>query len=76
MTDVPARARPSSPLPTAPSTGAVFRFFDTASPEGLFVLSAVPLIYVVNNFGTLFRSRQTLYLIAALLPLTSGRPRR
>jgi len=41
MTDVPARARPTSPLPAAPSTGAVSRFFDTASPEGLFVLSAV-----------------------------------
>ncbi len=41
MTDVPARARPSSPLPTAPPTGAVSRFVDTSSPEGLFVLSAV-----------------------------------
>ena len=41
MTDVPARARPSSPLATAPTTGAVSRYLDTASPEGLFVLSAV-----------------------------------
>jgi len=42
----------------------------------LFASTAVPMVYVINNFGTLFRSRQMLYLIAALLPLTSGRPRR
>ena len=41
MTDVPARARPSSELPSAPPIGTVSRFVDTASPEGLFVLSAV-----------------------------------
>ena len=38
MTDAPARARPTT---TAPSPGPVSRFLDTASPEGLFVLSAV-----------------------------------
>ena len=38
MTDVPSRARsPRSTSPAAPATG----FLDTASPEGLFVLSAV-----------------------------------
>jgi inner membrane transporter RhtA len=38
VTDAPARARPTT---TAPSPGPVSRFLDTASPEGLFVLSAV-----------------------------------
>jgi inner membrane transporter RhtA len=38
VTDVPSRARsPRSTSPAAPATG----FLDTASPEGLFVLSAV-----------------------------------
>ena len=41
----------------------------------LFVLTAIPVIYVVNNFGTLFRLREMLYLMAAFLPLTLGRPR-
>ncbi len=34
----------------------------------LFLMTAVPLAYTVNNFGTLFRLRQMLYLIAALVP--------
>jgi hypothetical protein len=42
----------------------------------LFVITTVPVIYVINNFGTLVRTRQMIYLIAALLPLTSARPRR
>ena len=41
----------------------------------LFFLTAIPLIYVVNNFGTLFRLREMLYVMAAFLPLTLGRPR-
>jgi hypothetical protein len=36
----------------------------------LFVLTAGPMLYVVNNFGTLFRLRQMLYLIAAIIPVT------
>jgi hypothetical protein len=36
----------------------------------LFVMTAIPLTYVVNNFGTLFRLRDMLYLVAALLPVT------
>jgi inner membrane transporter RhtA len=43
VTDVPARARaaPRSAAATRPGGGPVGRFLDTASPEGLFVLSAV-----------------------------------
>jgi len=41
----------------------------------LFCLTAIPIVYVVNNFGTLFRLRQMLYMIAVLVPLTSA-PRR
>ena len=41
----------------------------------LFFLTAIPVIYVVNNFGTLFRLREMLYVMAALLPLTLGRQR-
>ena len=39
----------------------------------VFALTAGPMIYVVNNFGTLFRLRDMLYLLAALLPLTIAR---
>lgn len=39
----------------------------------LFVMTGGPLLYVVNNFGTLFRLRQMLYLIAAILPVTRVR---
>ncbi|MEK6374324.1 MAG: hypothetical protein AABO58_16680 [Acidobacteriota bacterium] len=39
----------------------------------LFLMTAGPLLYVVNNFGTLFRLRQMLYLIAAILPVTRAR---
>jgi inner membrane transporter RhtA len=41
VTDVPARARPPTAAPAAPTVGGRSRFLDTASPEGLFVLSAV-----------------------------------
>jgi len=34
------------------------------------VLTAVPMVYAVSNFGTLFRLRQMVYLLLALLPLT------
>ena len=58
MTDVPARARPTAPLPVAPSTGAVARFFDSSSPEGLFVLSAVAqYVGAVGQFGPYFLQR-------------------
>lgn len=41
-----------------------------------FVLLLPPMIYTVSNFGTLFRLRQMLYLLAALAPLTLAvRPR-
>jgi hypothetical protein len=36
----------------------------------VFVITALPMIYAVNNFGTLFRLRQMPYIVAALLPLT------
>ena len=36
----------------------------------VFVLTAIPLIYSVSNFGTLFRLRQMLYTLMALMPLT------
>jgi len=34
------------------------------------VATAGPMIYTVNNFGTLFRLREMLYFLAALLPVT------
>lgn len=37
-----------------------------------FVLTAAPMMYTVANFGTLFRLRQMVYLVAALLPLALG----
>ena len=40
----------------------------------LFVATCVPMIYTVTNFGTLFRLRQMLYLLAALAPVTLNRP--
>jgi hypothetical protein len=36
----------------------------------VFLMTAVPMMYTVSNFGTLFRLRQMVYLIAAILPLT------
>jgi hypothetical protein len=36
----------------------------------VFVCTAGPLIYTVNNFGTLFRLRQMLYVVAIAAPLT------
>jgi len=36
----------------------------------VFAITAGPMIYAVNNFGTLFRLRQMPYIVAALLPLT------
>jgi hypothetical protein len=38
----------------------------------VFLATAGPLGYTVNNFGTLFRLRQMLYAILAFLPLTLG----
>lgn len=35
----------------------------------LFVLTSVPMLYTVTNFGTLFRLRQMVYLLGALIPL-------
>lgn len=34
------------------------------------VTTAGPMIYTVNNFGTLFRLRGMLYFLAAVLPVT------
>jgi len=34
------------------------------------VATAGPMIYTVNNFGTLFRLREMLYYLAAILPVT------
>jgi len=36
----------------------------------IFVLLFPPMVYTVNNFGTLLRLRQMLYIIAAIIPLT------
>ncbi len=36
----------------------------------LFVMTAGPMIYTVNNFGTLFRLRLMVYFLAAILPIT------
>lgn len=36
----------------------------------LFLLTAVPMLYTVTNFGTLFRLREMVYLLGALIPLT------
>jgi len=36
----------------------------------VFVMLAGPMIYTVTNFGTLFRLREMLYVIAAILPVT------
>jgi hypothetical protein len=44
----------------------------------VFVMTAGPMLYTVNNFGTLFRLRLMVYCVAAILPLTlrseRGRP--
>jgi hypothetical protein len=39
----------------------------------VFLATAGPLAYTINNFGTLFRLRQTVYVILAFLPLTLSR---
>ena len=36
----------------------------------VFAITAGPMIYTVNNFGTLFRLRQMLYVVAAVIPIT------
>ena len=36
----------------------------------VFVVTAIPLMYSVSNFGTLFRLRQMLYTLMVLMPLT------
>ncbi|MGH9422129.1 MAG: hypothetical protein ACRD3J_19285, partial [Thermoanaerobaculia bacterium] len=36
----------------------------------IFVMTAAPMMYTVANFGTLFRLRQMVYGIAAIMPLT------
>jgi hypothetical protein len=36
----------------------------------IFVLLFLPMVYTVNNFGTLLRLRQMLYVIAAIIPVT------
>ena len=35
----------------------------------VFVMTAGPMIYTVNNFGTLFRLRLMVYFLAAILPV-------
>jgi hypothetical protein len=32
--------------------------------------TALPMAYTVTNFGTLFRLREMIYVLAAVLPLT------
>jgi hypothetical protein len=39
----------------------------------VFVMTAGPMLYTVNNFGTLFRLRLMVYVAAAILPLTLRR---
>ncbi len=36
----------------------------------VFAGTAGPMIYTVNNFGTIFRLRQMMYVMAAILPIT------
>ena len=36
----------------------------------IFLADAVPMVYAVTNFGTLFRLREMLYFLAVLVPLT------
>ncbi len=36
----------------------------------VFVMTAGPMLYTVNNFGTLFRLRLMVYCVAAILPVT------
>jgi hypothetical protein len=36
----------------------------------VFVFTSVPMIYAVNNFGTLFRLRQMLFIMLAVIPIT------
>lgn len=36
----------------------------------VFVMTAGPMLYTVNNFGTLFRLRMMVYCMAAILPVT------
>ena len=36
----------------------------------VFAVTAIPMVYSISNFGTLFRLRQILYVLAAVLPLT------
>ena len=38
----------------------------------VFVVNAIPMVYTVTNFGTLFRLRTMLYFLLAVLPLTLG----
>ncbi|MBK5258429.1 MAG: hypothetical protein JJE51_02475 [Thermoanaerobaculia bacterium] len=40
----------------------------------VFVMTAGPMIYTVNNFGTLFRLRLMVYFLAAILPITLRHP--
>jgi hypothetical protein len=39
----------------------------------VFIMTAGPMLYTVNNFGTLFRLRLMVYVAAAILPLTLQR---
>jgi hypothetical protein len=34
------------------------------------IVTAVPMVYTVANFGTLFRLREMLYFLVAILPVT------
>ena len=54
---------------------------DRASASPLFIAlvlilvsAAVPMLYIVNNFGTLFRLRHMLYVVAVLIPVALPRP--
>jgi hypothetical protein len=40
----------------------------------VFVMTAAPMLYTVNNFGTLFRLRLMVYFVAALLPIMLRQP--
>jgi inner membrane transporter RhtA len=69
VTDAPARARPQAT--TAPPPGAVSRFLDTASPEGLFVLSAVAQ-YVGATIAVLLFAQVAPQTVAWLRVLSAG----
>lgn len=62
----------------ASSLRAIFRRERRVTPLSILVVLVLagltlPMLYAVTNFGTLFRLRQMIYALAAMLPLTLDR---